>query len=45
MMKPKKTNNKKIWKKILADGELKSPVLLVKIDVEDYQIVVTHGLN
>ncbi len=44
-MKQKKTD-KQIWDKILDNKDkVKSPVLMVKIDVEDYQIVVTHGLN
>ena len=39
-------SDKKIWDKILDNKKkIKSPILMVKIDVEDYQIVVTHGLN
>ncbi len=44
-MKPRNLSDKRIWKKILSASKYKSPVLLVKIEVEDYQIVVTHGLN
>lgn len=43
-MKQKKID-KKIWRKVLNNDKVKSPILMVKIDVDDYQIVVTHGLN
>jgi len=45
MMKHKRLSEKKIWKQVLKNDKINSPVLMVKIDVDDYQIVVTHGLN
>lgn len=43
-MKQKNTD-RKIWREILNRTKVKSPTFLVKIDSDQYQIIITQGLN